>query len=229
VIVAVIAARNEEQTIQSLVERLFAHVDRVIVIDAESDDHTALRAFEAGAHVFPGSGGIGPCLVRGWQLALEAGASRIVQIDAGGSHDVADLPRLLACRADLVIGSRFVRGAVYHGRPWRALASRVASLACSYAQSGASWHDWTSGYRVFSARAARYLADVRYTATMHGWQIEVLARAGEAGIGIAEVPITYTAGASSFSPAVAHEAFMTWLHVMHHIGWVGSKLYEETA
>jgi dolichol-phosphate mannosyltransferase len=163
----------------------------------------------------------------GWRHALEGGATRIVQIDAGGSHDPADIPTLLSSTADLVVGSRFCPGGRHVGNPRRALLSRVAAGACSFAQTGARYADWTSGYRVLSARCARYLLSVPYRATMHGWQIETLARAGEAGFSIEERPITYTAGRSSLNRAVAWEAFLVWNDILNHIGWVGSRLREE--
>lgn len=227
-IVAVITTRNEAGSIGPLARALAAQGLPAIVVDAASTDGTALEAHWAGAHVIAaGRRPIGPALMLGWREALAMEASRIVQIDAGGSHDPADLPRLLAVDADLVVGSRFCPGGCHVGNPWRALLSRAAAAACNWAQSGARYADWTSGYRVLSARCARYLLDVPYRATMHGWQIETLARAGEAGLSIQEVPITYTAGRSSLNRAVAWEAFLVWNDLVHHIGWVGSRLREE--
>ena len=97
----------------------------------------------------------------------------------------------------------------------------------NFAQMGAHYTDWTSGYRYFSAEALRRLLKKRYHTEMHTWQIEVLAHAGEMGLKIVEVPIHYTAGRSSFNRKIAYEAILTWLHVMHHIGWVGSRLSDE--
>ncbi len=227
-IVTVITARDEAATIGELVRALRDGIARaVIVVDAGSTDDTVARAAEAGAITLRGPGGIGPNLTHGWREALAMGATRILQIDAGGSHDPLDARGLLAVEADLVIGSRFRPGGAYRGRLWRAALSRGAALALNLAQAGAHHTDWTSGYRVLSARAARYLAGVSYACTMHGWQIEVLARAGEAGLRIAEAPIRYTAGASAFGWPIAAEALRAYLEVSHHIGWVGSRLREE--
>ena len=70
--------------------------------------------------------------------------------------------------------------------------------------------DWTSGYRVYSAKAAEYLLGCQYRAKMHGWQVEVLFNAIRGGLSISEAPITYTAGRSSFNRSVAGEALGVW-------------------
>lgn len=227
-IAAVITTRNEAGTIGRLVDALYAHADRVIVADADSTDDTLVFADMHGAAVFHvGRVGIGPALRQAWTCALDFGATRILQIDAGGSHDPHEAPRLLDVDADMVIGSRFTTGGVYVGRPWRAWLSRAAAAALNTAQPGARYADWTSGYRVFSADLARYLLRVPYQCEMHGWQIEVLARAGEAGARIVEVPITYRAGRSSFNLKIAGEGFQAYSQVANHIGWIGSRLHEE--
>ena len=112
----------------------------------------------------------------------------------------------------MVVGSRFCPGAAYHGGLRRQGLSRAAALACNvryfHALTGLS--DWTSGYRAFSASALRKLARLEYTATMHGWQIEVLLAARWLGLDVLEAPITYYGGRSSFNRRVAGEAFNVW-------------------
>lgn len=223
---AVVTTLNEEQTIGGLVGSLRARQLQVVVVDDASTDDTALLALRAGAVVIETVQrvGIGPALMMGWREALRREATRVVQIDAGGSHVAADAAVMLACQeqynADLVIGSRFLSGSQYvvgTGNPWRPRLSRAAALACNLAV-GAQFSDWTSGYRVFTAAALRVLKNTYYTAKMHGWQIEVLARANAAGLRIAECPICYTAGRSSFDWRVAHEASNSLLHVFFHVG-----------
>lgn len=224
---AVITTLNEEATIDALVGGLREQGLQVVVVDDCSSDDTARVALRAGAAAVVNTQtrmGIGPALMLGWQEALWQQARRVVQIDAGGSHHAADARRLLACQAetgaDVVVGSRFCRGAVYErcaAPRWRPLASRAAAAAAS-AATGTWYSDWTSGLRVFTADALRQLLAHYYTAKMHGWQIEVLARANAAGLTIVETPITYTAGRSSFNWRVAHEASNSLLHVFFHVG-----------
>ncbi len=220
---AIITTLNEAATIGELVDTLRREGYCVYVVDDQSTDATRERAAQAGAHVLLDANGtrqgIAPCLCHGWQRALADGATTLLQIDAGGSHDPAQARRLTARldEADLVVGSRFCRGAAYLGgttrRRW---LSRTAAVVCSATQ-GAWVSDWSSGYRALTAQAARQLLVPRYYARMHGWQLEVLAHAHALGLRVVEEPIVYRAGRSSFSVGVANEAFRVWLDIMHHI------------
>ncbi len=208
---ACITTFNEWETIFELVLRLRERGLSVVVSDAASADNTVGMARMAGAHVIEHQErvGIGPALMDAWRYALEQGADRIVQLDAGGSHSPIHVHELLMNPADLVIGSRFLHGSYYGGRPWRAALSRLASAACNL-KTGARLTDWTSGYRAFSAKAAWDLLSWRYGGAGHAWQIEVAHTALLDGLTIAEVPITYHAGESSFSWRSALEAFRVW-------------------
>ncbi len=227
-IAACITTYNEAESITSLVRALHDYWWKVYVIDDGSQDKTASLAILAGADVVVqthGGLGIGPSLMIGWELALQHGATKIVQIDAGGSHNPADAVRLLEGteHADLVIGSRFMDGSSYFPKTRRYRLSRLATALCNYVHSS-SFSDWTSGYRAFSAQVAQRLLEKDYTAKMHGWQIETLGYASSMGFQIAEEPISYIPGESSFSPAVAVEAFGAWYNLLANIGWSGSQI-----
>lgn len=111
-VAAVILARNEERTIGEIVKgaALFAHT--VIVMDGHSSDRTAAIASGNGAKVFTDP-------VRGKGAAIRQSltltdADVIVFLDADGSHDPADIPRLalpvIRGETDLCVGSRFAGG-----------------------------------------------------------------------------------------------------------------------
>lgn len=220
----VITTLNEQSTIGYLVDEAFYRLQPVgvVVVDDLSADATVGHARAAGARVVvnPRRLGIGPSLVRGWQFAMDRGATQLLQIDAGGSHDVAEACSLLAALdhgADMALGSRFMRGSAYLGGPWwRPWASRGMAALCNWL-TGAGYSDWSSGYRAFTAAAAARLSRCSTMATMHGWQLEVLAWAVSLGMTITEVPITYRAGRSSMSPKVAREALLSLSHIMHHV------------
>ncbi len=223
---AVITTLNEVESIGPLVRQLIAHGMQVVVVGDQSADATVHAAMDAGATVYQTTtrAGIGPCLMRGWKYAIEAGATRLVQLDAGGSHDPDEAKRMIDALAitwsDVIIGSRFMQGSVYdnaRGRKLRPTMSRVATMACNWA-TGAHYTDWTSGMRAFTAGAARELLGYHYFSQMHGWQIEILARANARGMRIYEWPIHYVAGRSSFNLRVAHEASNAWLQVFFHVG-----------
>ena len=156
--------------------------------------------------------GIGPCLMEAWDLALKDGCDYIVQIDAGGSHDPKQIDRFMTALYkgnDVVVGSRFMAGARYIGNPKRRIASRFATWMCNLKTKG-NFSDWTSGYRAFSSDALTRLLKFEYKAQMHFWQAEVLHNAWLSRMTIGEVPITYTAGRSSFNRKVALEALRVW-------------------
>lgn len=214
-----ITTRNEEKTIGALVQALSDFAYSVYIVDAASTDETCARAREAGATevvALEYKVGIASGLMYAWRLALRDGCERIIQIDAGGSHNPQQAYRFARAlhSADVVIGSRFCDFATYTGNPKRNLLSRLASTACNVAHRGAHYSDWTSGYRGFAAHAAETLLREDYRARMHGWQIEVLIRAEKLGLKITETPITYQAGRSSFNCAVAREAFGVWLEIL---------------
>jgi dolichol-phosphate mannosyltransferase len=206
-----ITAKDEAATIGPLVRELLTAVDDVIVVNDGSWDDTGACAEEAGAFVLAHDQpwGIGPSLLQAWRVALGQGAERIVQMDAGGSHLVSDLPTVLHFSSDIVIGSRFVWGAKYKGRWWRAWISRIVAAACNVV-TGASIWDWTSGYRAFTREVVELLLAHSYHAKMHGWQIEVLGHALQLGLSVEEVPITYQAGGSSLNWKAAAEAVVIW-------------------
>jgi len=216
--IACITAKNEAQTIGPLVEKLTTMLARVIVVDDGSCDGTGEIADYERALVLTHtqSWGIGPSLLHAWKTALDRGADRIVQMDAGGSHSPDELSRFSwrfsAPLADIVIGSRFMEYSRYKGDPRRERLSRLAARMCSL-RTGIHISDWTSGYRVFSREAAERLLAQPYRARMHGWQIEVLGHAIRLGLSIREVPITYRAGESSFNWNAAREAYHVWLRL----------------
>jgi glycosyltransferase involved in cell wall biosynthesis len=236
----VITTRNEADTIEYLVSALVRMGLPVYLVDDGSTDNTIARAVLGGARtVFQTGGGwgIGPSLMHGWKMALnDSQCDWVLQIDAGGSHQVEDYVVFaaqvrggLTATPDMVIGSRFCGGANYlggNGPWWRSFASQAAAIGCSFAH-GSYYSDWTSGYRLFSRSVLEYLLKQHYVARMHGWQIETLAYASARGFSAVEVPITYIAGRSSFSRAVASEALRVWWKVLWDIGWTNSRLDED--
>jgi dolichol-phosphate mannosyltransferase len=216
-IAAIIPALNEAETIGQLVRDLKAQGVRVIVVNDGSTDDTGSEALKAGAdsvlyHAQPWN--IGPSIIDGLKYAMRDGSiKRFVVIDAGGSHDPDDLPALLAVKADIVIGSRFLPDSAYIGTHRRRDASRLAAWMLNLTNKGYKLTDWTSGYRVYSREAVGLLIYRNYTAPGHAWQIECLAKAIRAKMSIKEAPISYIAGRSSLTMKSIDDAFSIWLEL----------------
>ena len=103
-----IIARNEERMIEEVVKGCQPYADELLVMDGHSTDCTRDIATAAGARVeMDGGLGKGEAVRRVGRMAL---GDIIVFIDADGSHDPADIPKLVAPiksgAADLVIASR---------------------------------------------------------------------------------------------------------------------------
>jgi dolichol-phosphate mannosyltransferase len=174
----------------------------VIVVD-DSPQHTPLL-YGRG---LTGVGSLGGSLEEGMAEALELGADTVAVIDAGGSHDVDDLVHLLAHadEADIIIGSRFVPGAMHLGSPRRRRQSRWYGRLMSVA-TGNGIRDWTSGMRVYSRDAVEAILAAEPDSLGHVWQAEVLLHALNAGCTVQELPITYMPSTSSLDARARREA-----------------------
>jgi glycosyltransferase involved in cell wall biosynthesis len=183
----------------------------VLVVDDASGDGTADLAEGAGAEVLrrEGARGLGPAYREGFARALDRGWDPIFQMDADLSHDPADLPRLDAVDADLVLGSRWARGG--GTRNWglgRRLLSRFGS-AYARAWLGLPFRDLTGGFKRWRADLLRRVDPASLVSDGYAFQVEATWRASEAGARIVEVPIVFTertAGASKMSATIALEA-----------------------
>jgi glycosyltransferase involved in cell wall biosynthesis len=137
-VTVVIPTKDEEGLIGEIVDAVKPHADEVLVVDGHSRDRTRDIAVAHGARVIR-DGGLG----KGEALRLamrEATLEIVVFIDADGSHDPGDIPRLVAPiragEADLVIGSRGKGGSdELHGtieQFIRYVGSQLIMLAINY-------------------------------------------------------------------------------------------------
>jgi glycosyltransferase involved in cell wall biosynthesis len=220
---AVITAKDEADTIGELIDALREQGIYSVVINDGSRDDTGFIAESNGAVVIHHASpeGIARSLLEAWQVAVNQRADRIVQIDAGGSHDPYEAGKLLDALPgyNIVIGSRFLPGSVYDGRDWRAKGSRLAAKMMNFAATGAyrkyTLTDWTSGYRAFTKDTIKRLLRCGYYERMHPWQLEVLVEAVNLGMRFTEVPITYKASGSSFKFRMLDGAIRQWLRMLY--------------
>ena len=167
--IAIVPARNEAGAIGGVLDELRAFdpaLDVVVVDDASSDRTGAIAAARGAAVVrLPFNLGIGGAVQTGFQYALEHGYDVAVRLDGDGQHVPAELPKLLgpveSGEADIVVGSRFVRGADGEYRPPIArlagirFFARIVSLLV-----GQRVTDTTSGFQALNRRGiALFAAD----------------------------------------------------------------------
>jgi dolichol-phosphate mannosyltransferase len=219
-VAVVIPTYNELANLETITGRLRAAVPAadILVVDDASPDGTGELADKLAAaddHIAvlhrAGKAGLGAAYIAGFGWALERGYGTLVEMDADGSHDPADLPRMLAALegADLVIGSRWVPGGVVVNWPRsRQLLSRGGN---TYARLmlGIDVHDATGGFRAYRAGALRAIDLDQVESQGYCFQIDLTLRTVSAGLTVAEVPITFTErtlGASKMSRAIVAEA-----------------------
>ena len=210
---------NLEPMLQALGDVLDTSRDAVLVIDDASPDGTgeladrlaAERAWVGVLHR-PRKEGLGPAYVAGFRRALAEGAELLLEMDCDFSHDPADVARLIeaAADADLVLGSRYVRGGGTGG--WGLVRRIVSRGGCLYAQIilGVRVRDLTGGFKCFRREVLESLPLPDVGTDGYGFQIEMTYRALKAGFRVKEVPILFRdrrVGASKMSARIAVEAF----------------------
>jgi dolichol-phosphate mannosyltransferase len=194
----------------------------LLVVDDASPDGTGeladrLAAADGRIRVLhrPGKQGLGRAYLDGFRVAIDGGASAVVQMDADWSHDPGALPSLIgpvaAGTADLVIGSRYARG----GRveDW-GLGRRVISRGGSLFAKVVLWlgpNDLTGGFKAWRASTLAAIPFAGVHAGGYVFQIEMTFRASRAGARIQEVPITFRdrrVGQSKMSRRIIAEALV---------------------
>jgi dolichol-phosphate mannosyltransferase len=220
----VLPTYEEAENLPSIAAAILAALPAatLLVVDDNSPDGTGDLADGMAAenprvlvHHRPGKAGLGRAYLDGFRVALEGGARSLVQMDADWSHDPAVLPALVRPiaedRADLVIGSRYIRGGGV--RDWgigRRLISRLGSL---FARTvlGLRPHDLTGGFKAWRAET---LASIPFDGVHAGgyvFQIEMTYRASRGGARVTEVPIVFQdrrVGRSKMSRRIIVEALL---------------------
>ena len=214
-------ADNVEPFVREALPKLAAAAEgahRLLIVDDSSPDGTGEIADRLAAELDAVEvlhrtvkDGLGRAYLAGFDRALAGGAQLVMEMDCDFSHDPVDIPRLIAAAvdADLVLGSRYVRGGgVVNWGLGRRILSRGGSW---YARTvlGVPTRDLTGGFKCFRRSVLERLDLAHVHAEGYGFQIELTFRALEAGFRVREVPIVFherRAGASKMSPRIALEA-----------------------
>ena len=222
-VVIVIPTYNEKENVRSLVAALLETAAGIpdwevelLFVDDNSPDGTgeiidAIAANEPRVKCLHRAGkeGLGRAYLAGFAKALELGAERVIQMDCDFSHGPRHIPQLLAADADLVIGSRYVKGGATPGWPLkRRLISRLGGLYIRF-MTGMPIKDPTGGYKCWKASALRGLGLETIESAGYSFQLEMNHRAWRKGCSIQEVPIVFPdrqRGESKISPDIAAES-----------------------
>src|SRR5947208_5222291 len=220
----IVPTLNEEANIAPLVAQIMASAvpfREIVFVDEGSTDATrdmiyglagrcSLRLIEQDGTEL----GLAGAIMSG---ARAAQGEILLVMDADLSHPPERIKDLLAPlfagTADMVVGSRYVKGGSTPGWPlWRRMVSR-AGAALAYPLTGV--HDSMCGF--FAIARSLFLALAALTS---GFKIvfETMVRAGGA-LRVREIPITFRErirGRSKMSLGIALRFFFRWVRAMFH-------------
>jgi dolichol-phosphate mannosyltransferase len=222
-VVVVLPTYNECENVERTVAAVLAcrsHPD-VVVVDDSSPDGTGdlVRALAAAqpdrVELFerPVKEGLGRAYAAGFDHVLGGDHDVVVQMDVDGSHDAADVDRLVAAlgNADLALGSRYVPGGDVSG--WTKGREWLSRGGNTYARLllRSPLRDLTGGFKAWRADLLRSV-DVATTASDgYAFQIEMTMRAVSRRARVVEVPIVFRdreIGQSKMSRRIAVEALL---------------------
>ncbi|MEU7562859.1 polyprenol monophosphomannose synthase [Streptomyces eurythermus] len=198
----IIPTYNEAENIKTIVGRVRGAVPEahVLIADDNSPDGTGKLADELAAadghvHVLhrKGKEGLGAAYLAGFRWGLERDYGVLIEMDADGSHQPEELPRLLTALkgADLVLGSRWVPGGrVVNWPKSREFLSRGGSTY-SRLMLDVPIRDVTGGFRAFRRETLEGLGLGEVASQGYCFQVDLARRAVKAGYHVVEVPITF--------------------------------------
>ena len=190
-IAILIPAYNEELTIGSVVLQARKHARTVIVVNDGSKDKTSEIARAAGAEV------IEHVENKGKAAALQTGFNELkkrdfeitIMMDGDGQHLMADIDVMIAPllknKADLVIGSRFLKkdnSIPYYRQVGQRVLNRMTNFGSSEKVT-----DTQSGFRAFNRKA---LDEMDFPSQGYAVEQDMILHCSEKGLRIIEVPIS---------------------------------------
>ncbi len=217
--IVVIPTYDERENVEPMANAVLDQGVEILFVDDNSPDGTgdvldALAAKDSRIHVLhrERKEGLGRAYVAGFSRAIELGAELIIQMDCDFSHDPKDVPRLVAaCEdgADLVIGSRYVKGGSTPGWPFkRRLISRAGGIFIRVV-TGMPYRDPTGGFKCWRKTTLDKIDFASVASAGYSFQLEMNHRTWKAGLKTVEIPIAFTdrvAGYSKITAGIARES-----------------------
>jgi dolichol-phosphate hexosyltransferase len=189
-VTVVISAKNEERTIGKIIAKSKPYADEILVVDGHSRDNTRKISEDLGARVVPDNKkGKGDAIRVGIKAAK---GDILVFIDADGSHDPDDMPRMIQPlredKADMVVGSRGMGGSdELHGdveKLLRMIGSDIILIGINK-RFKVNLTDSQNGFRAIKTSVARQLGLIEDITTI---EQEMTIKCLKKGFRIAEVP-----------------------------------------
>jgi glycosyltransferase involved in cell wall biosynthesis len=156
----IIPAYNEAPVIASVLDSFKKTPYHVVVVDDGSKDLTSkiARLYPVDLIRHRINLGQGAAIQTGIDYVLSRTCEYIVTFDADGQHTTEDIPSLIEPirknQADIVLGSRFIKGARVHGITARRKLMLRLAILFTRMTTGLKVTDTHNGLRAFSRHAA---------------------------------------------------------------------------
>ena len=209
------AAEFVDQVLAQTATRGFKSVKFFAILDRKSSDGTReilerLAQTSPALQVIwaPENRCVVDAYVRGYREALSADADWILEIDAGFSHQPADISQFFDKMAEgyqCVFGSRFCRGG---SMAETALSRRIISRGGTILSNlflGTELADMTSGFELFTRDSLQHVLDRGIRSRGPFFQVEVKTYCRR--FRITEVPIQYRAASHQVGKAALKDSF----------------------
>jgi dolichol-phosphate mannosyltransferase len=228
----IIPTYNEVENLPPLLNEIFTYAPEtdILIVDDNSPDGTGELADKisegnASVHVLHRAGklGLGTAYIAGFKYAIAHDYDAAFEMDADFSHDPCYLPDFLLAieDADLVIGSRYIRGG---GTPsWSLVRRFISGGGNIFARFmlGIPVHDCTAGYRCYRRRVLETINLDTIQSQGYAFQIEMVYRTRQHGFKIVETPIVFKdrrVGKSKMSRKIVIEGFTYVIRTRLDIG-----------
>lgn len=158
-IFVIIPAYNEGAVIRSVVDQLATYHYSIVIVDDGSAENLYPFLKEAPIYFLRHKVnlGQGAALQTGMEFALSQGAEYLVTFDGDGQHEASDIGKfidvLVADKADIVLGSRFMADAA-HNMTRRRKATLQMARYINYMFTGLLLSDAHNGLRALNRKAA---------------------------------------------------------------------------
>ncbi len=218
----IIPTYNEIENIESIIEAVFSTpvAVAILVVDDESPDGTGQKVLSLMER-FPkrlflesrsNRTGLGSAYVHGFQWALRRNYAYIFEMDADFSHNPKEIQPMLALlekEADLVVGSRYIKGVNVVNWPLsRILLSYFASLYVRLI-TGMPIKDATAGFVGYRSEVLKAIEIDQIKFVGYAFQIELKYKAWLKKFKLIEHPIVFTnrvKGKSKMNGSIIWEA-----------------------
>lgn len=222
-ITMVIPTYNESENLPKLVDEILAlPLDdiNILVVDDNSPDGTGdlaeklRKQYNDRIHCLHRAGkmGLGSAYREGFKMAMDEGADYIGQMDADFSHPVDKIPLMVQklADADLVIGSRYVKGGALDEN-WPFYRKWLSAFGNAYARIilGLPNRDVTGGYKLWKKETLQAMPMDTIKSNGYVFQVEMNYVASKMGFKIVEIPIYFqerTMGKSKMNLKISAEA-----------------------